>query len=460
MNEDETNLKSSGKEGDRSAEVEICGSEGSSAAQRGKTVEGKSNGSRKVDDGNNNDDGNVDNDEGDIREAEADKHDDQKGLDLGENDSVEKGNSNGGSLSVGRRGDPRMHKAVAARLANPNLSLLEALIIGGFEFPKGTDGDGMSDRTIYDADNVLLCQRKNQLSRRLRLARRRSDAHQNHLQQHPHAGGDLDSLNPQEQGQVPSADKMNHNQQQDSNTSENQSLKRPHDGAGEQQPQLGSAERVSGDMYSNAAMPQPNISTLLQQPVGMGQAPAYFNGNNYVGLPQQSFGNPYLASGHFPMNYGMNMSHGFQNGNLGQSAQSPLDRYLAIAASTMGMNPQSILLAQSNLAGNIGNQQQSQQQERNHKAPQPGLENSGKISETSSAGDKDSSGNDDQEGEEKDNVTEDRRKVQLDRAVEIFNSEKSSLCKRCLVMAGFTDEEIQSKQEILNDFKELIKKKS
>ena len=35
----------------------------------------------------------------------------------------------------GRRGDPRMHKAVEARLADPSISLLGALLKGGFKFP-------------------------------------------------------------------------------------------------------------------------------------------------------------------------------------------------------------------------------------------------------------------------------------------------------------------------------------
>eukprot|EP00558_Chaetoceros_sp_UNC1202_P002391 CAMPEP_0197241214 /NCGR_PEP_ID=MMETSP1429-20130617/7308_1 /TAXON_ID=49237 /ORGANISM="Chaetoceros sp., Strain UNC1202" /LENGTH=361 /DNA_ID=CAMNT_0042701015 /DNA_START=104 /DNA_END=1189 /DNA_ORIENTATION=- len=77
------------------------------------------------------------------------------------------------SSNKGRHGDPRMHRAVAARLMNPELSLLEALIEGGFKFPEGTEGTGKSDRNILDADGVLLCQRKNQLSRRLRLAKKR-----------------------------------------------------------------------------------------------------------------------------------------------------------------------------------------------------------------------------------------------------------------------------------------------
>ena len=88
------------------------------------------------------------------------------------------------NATSGRRGDPRMHRAVNARCANPSISLLEALIIGGFEFPNdtkprhdtetGEHKSGKSTQKVYDSDNVLLSQRKNQLSRRLRLARKRS----------------------------------------------------------------------------------------------------------------------------------------------------------------------------------------------------------------------------------------------------------------------------------------------
>lgn len=69
---------------------------------------------------------------------------------------------------LGRRGDPRMHKAVAARLATPSLSLIEALRIGGFDYPMGDDYD---DHFILENDTVSLGQRKNQLSRRCRLAK-------------------------------------------------------------------------------------------------------------------------------------------------------------------------------------------------------------------------------------------------------------------------------------------------
>lgn len=67
---------------------------------------------------------------------------------------------------MGRKGDPRMHRSVAARLVDPDMSLLDALRQGGFNFP----AEGGHDITLHDADGVTLGQRKNQLSRRLRLA--------------------------------------------------------------------------------------------------------------------------------------------------------------------------------------------------------------------------------------------------------------------------------------------------
>lgn len=72
------------------------------------------------------------------------------------------------SKKSGRHGDPRMNKAVAARITDPKMSLLDALLIGGFEFNRNTGMDGNSDSTTFDSENVSLRQRKNQLSRRLR----------------------------------------------------------------------------------------------------------------------------------------------------------------------------------------------------------------------------------------------------------------------------------------------------
>ena len=63
-----------------------------------------------------------------------------------------------------------MHRAVAARLANPDLTLFEALRMGGFEYPTNDDA------SVMDAEKVTLGQRKNQLSRRLRLARKQTNS--------------------------------------------------------------------------------------------------------------------------------------------------------------------------------------------------------------------------------------------------------------------------------------------
>jgi len=70
---------------------------------------------------------------------------------------------------LGRKGDPRMHAAVKARFENSDLSPLEALQKGGFTFYTAEDGN------LYDADNVSVSQRKNQLSRRLRLQKKQVD---------------------------------------------------------------------------------------------------------------------------------------------------------------------------------------------------------------------------------------------------------------------------------------------
>lgn len=72
---------------------------------------------------------------------------------------------------LGRKGDPRMHAAMKARLINNKLSLYDALKKGGFRFYSKPDG------SVVDADNVSLSQRKNQLSRRIRLHKK-----QNHLE--------------------------------------------------------------------------------------------------------------------------------------------------------------------------------------------------------------------------------------------------------------------------------------
>lgn len=85
-------------------------------------------------------------------------------------DSIKRSFSNIHRPQMGRKGDTRMHKAVAAKLENPSLSLIEALRIGGFDYPENAADDAFT----VDSDNITLGQRKNQLNRRLRTARIKS----------------------------------------------------------------------------------------------------------------------------------------------------------------------------------------------------------------------------------------------------------------------------------------------
>ena len=71
-----------------------------------------------------------------------------------------------GAPKGGRQSDPRMIAAIEAKTRDANISLREALEIGGFQFPP-TQGR-CAAATVLDSDGVSLAQRKNQLSRRLR----------------------------------------------------------------------------------------------------------------------------------------------------------------------------------------------------------------------------------------------------------------------------------------------------
>lgn len=77
-------------------------------------------------------------------------------------------NTPSSSAKAGRKGDPRMHRSVSARIADPSISLFDALKIGGFDYPHDNDAN------VIDSENVTLGQRKNQLSRRVRLVRKQS----------------------------------------------------------------------------------------------------------------------------------------------------------------------------------------------------------------------------------------------------------------------------------------------
>jgi hypothetical protein len=103
---------------------------------------------------------------------------------MSSNSDNDKGN-NKMSSKLGRKGDPRMHRAVAARLANPDLTLFEALRQGGFDYPTNDEA------SVVDSEKVTLGQRKNQLSRRLRLARK-----QQHSGDSFHSGDSPEFANP------------------------------------------------------------------------------------------------------------------------------------------------------------------------------------------------------------------------------------------------------------------------
>mmetsp|Transcript_38727 Transcript_38727/g.71017 ORF Transcript_38727/g.71017 Transcript_38727/m.71017 type:complete len:370 (+) Transcript_38727:324-1433(+) len=79
-----------------------------------------------------------------------------------------------GTTHPGRIGDPRMNRAVQAKIDYPNLSLVDALVAGGFVFPD-LHVPGMKLSTVKDTDNVTVYQRRNQLLRRLRLVREKSN---------------------------------------------------------------------------------------------------------------------------------------------------------------------------------------------------------------------------------------------------------------------------------------------
>ena len=72
-----------------------------------------------------------------------------------------------------RRGDPRMNRAVEVKVKEPKMSLLDALVLGGFQYPTSSP---KHDSEIFDNTNISLLQRKNQLNRRLRIIKKNAKA--------------------------------------------------------------------------------------------------------------------------------------------------------------------------------------------------------------------------------------------------------------------------------------------
>jgi len=82
--------------------------------------------------------------------------------------SVAKGKT--ANAKSGRKSDPRMDRAVEAKMANPSISLVGALRAGGFDIPAANTVSSAGIAAV-DGDNVKITQRKNQLLRRLRTAK-------------------------------------------------------------------------------------------------------------------------------------------------------------------------------------------------------------------------------------------------------------------------------------------------
>mmetsp|Transcript_41948 Transcript_41948/g.75584 ORF Transcript_41948/g.75584 Transcript_41948/m.75584 type:complete len:504 (-) Transcript_41948:132-1643(-) len=72
----------------------------------------------------------------------------------------------------GRKGDARMHRAVTLKIEQPEMSLVEALQEGGFNFD-GLNEKGRPHHEVFDQDSVSLMQRKNQLLRRIRVEKKK-----------------------------------------------------------------------------------------------------------------------------------------------------------------------------------------------------------------------------------------------------------------------------------------------
>lgn len=73
--------------------------------------------------------------------------------DTNEKSCKEKCSNDASPSHPGRTGDPRMNRAVKAKLENPSMPLIAALVIGGFVFPDLEKLDGRLS-SVKDTDNV------------------------------------------------------------------------------------------------------------------------------------------------------------------------------------------------------------------------------------------------------------------------------------------------------------------
>ncbi|KAL9178851.1 hypothetical protein ACHAXT_003982 [Thalassiosira profunda] len=85
-----------------------------------------------------------------------------------------KGQPKSAKKGRGRPGDPRMERAMEAKKGDPSLTLVAALVAGGFVFPD-LDAPGGKVGDVVDSDGIKLYQRRNHLLRRIRLAKKKEE---------------------------------------------------------------------------------------------------------------------------------------------------------------------------------------------------------------------------------------------------------------------------------------------
>eukprot|EP00980_Cylindrotheca_fusiformis_P026071 scaffold15305_cov126-Cylindrotheca_fusiformis.AAC.9 len=276
-------------------------------------------------------------------------------------------NNSSKSSKLGRKGDPRMHRAVSARLSNPELSLFEALRVGGFDFPTNDDA------SVLDSEKVTLGQRKNQLSRRLRLARKQNvDA----------VGGDGATSNEKSSSGLDSQQGLQRILRQQQRTSKSSNMgalalkmKRDcpdlealsddeGDMEAEEQPKRQRIAKFHPDYsplfvppsassrhpFNTGSIPSQNGTTNSASHQTGGSFPANQGAGNFAGINMNAFpfGQPLGAASHFPQ--GSLFSHQIGNGfNAHQQTHSPA-RASAVAISSLASSAQAIGMTLEQLA--------------------------------------------------------------------------------------------------------------
>ena len=163
--------------------------------------------------------------------------------------------------------DDRMKKAVELRLANPKMKLKDALEQGGFVFGVFDD----AGEEVDAGDGVRLTQRKNQLSRRLRLAKQKKGESPKPTQQRQEKSGEPHQTQMQLQAQV-EAQNQGMMQQQLQQPAQVQMLQQPNSQA------MGQQSLVPGIGQLNS------LATGSLVPMQLPPMPSLALGNNLFGL--------------------------------------------------------------------------------------------------------------------------------------------------------------------------------